>query len=74
MKEQKMKCPKCNDVSTFNCWHERMTVLASPLMVEGGEIIVDFNNATEEDKFDLEPKTCICNKCCHVVDLSLIHI
>lgn len=66
-----MKCPECDEVSTFT--HPYHLPYSAPIVLDHGEVAIDYDSATEHDPVEDE-ETCICDKCGIEVSLDNIEI
>jgi hypothetical protein len=61
-----LKCPECEEVSTFTCGWTGTTQYWAPLTVDnGGDVQIDYDKADNsgEDEDDWEEGDCDCGKC-----------
>jgi hypothetical protein len=72
-----MKCPRCEEISTFSQHWSDIVAFEAPLKVNAdGKIEVDYYN-TEDSSWntDIEdPNRCVCNNCCEELSISKIAI
>ena len=60
MSTKAMKCPDCEQVSTFS--YRYQVQYSAPVVLGDGEITIDYDNETRFDPEDDED-TCTCDKC-----------
>ena len=66
-----MKCPECEEVSTFT--HRYQIQHSAPVVLDDGEITIDYDNETVFDPED-DDDTCTCDKCGREVQIDNIGI
>jgi hypothetical protein len=71
MKNEVLKCPDCEEVSTFT--HSYQVQHSAPVVLGDGEITIDYDNETKFDPQDDED-TCTCDKCGREVQIDAIEI
>jgi len=71
-----MKCPECDEISTFShSWTESIPYSAPCVVDDDGDVHIDFDNVYEgESEIDECDTECLCDKCNAQVSIDDIEI
>lgn len=72
-----MRCPECEEVSTFTHYYTMSTAYAAPLVVDNdGDLQIDYDDAYEgeTDADEDDEEECLCDKCNSQVSIDDIEI